>query len=212
MNPEQNTFVVTKSNAIEEAQYYFENLSHIRDANIESYLEDAENHLAYNTVWSDFALTCFGLDLDDFREYILSKEYVAVNGISYEVYINVEKDIAIYFSRDEGLIEVSTIPYAGNLYGFNVAGFEEPTVTYSCNIVDGSKKYYVWSWMQGQEGRWYETSVVEGQLCFDLPVSMNYFIIVEFDGGTTVPNWDYKIRQTNNLYLNVNTLTYQISF
>ena len=212
LNPTAGTFVVEKSNAAEEISYYFENLSRTRDANIEGYLEDPENHVAYNTLWVDFALTCFGLDLDDFRSFIAEKGYVKVEGINYEVYVNVEKDMAIYFSEDEGLIEVSTIPYAQGLYGFTIQGFEEAKATYKCNIVDGSKKYYVWSWVRGQEGSWYETSVVDGELSFEVPVSNNYFIIVEFDGGVTVPGWDYKIRQTNDLYLYYHTSTYEIYF
>ena len=212
LNPTAGTFVVERTNAIEEIQYYFENLSRTRDANIEGYLENSENHVAYNTLWVDFALTCFGLDLNDFRSFIAEKGYVKVEGIDAEVYVNVEKDMAIYFSENEGLIEVSTIPYAQGLYGFTIQGFEEAKATYKCNIVDGSKKYYVWSWIRGQNGSWYETSVVDGQLSFEVPVSNNYFIIVEFDGGCTVPGWDYKIRQTSDLYLYYHTSTYEIYF
>ena len=207
-----NTFVAEWNNPYDEIEYYFDNLSHTRDANIESYLEDEDNGVLYNTLWGDFALTCFGLDFDDFNAYILENGYVRVEGINYEVYINVENNMAIYFSRNEGLIEVSTIPYAENLYGFTIEGFEEETTTYSINVVDDTKEYYVWAWMQHQNGSWYETNLVDGQLQFEVPMSMNYFCVAEFEAGTLEPNWDYCIRETNNMYLNPRTTVYEIHF
>ena len=86
-----------------------------------------------------------------------------------------------------------TIAITNNGITLNYAEEAPDEVTYSVNIPDETKTYFIWTWEGDNEGHWEEATVVDGRLEFTLSSEYDHIVVAEFDGGTVTPDWNYKV-------------------
>lgn len=78
------------------------------------------------------------------------------------------------------------------------------TVAATSGLDLSNKVIYVWTWQGSGDGTWCEELGVvneDGTITVKVPLNDDHFIPVIFNAGTTTPNWDNKVKQTQNFII-----------
>ena len=78
------------------------------------------------------------------------------------------------------------------------------TVAATSGLDLSNKVIYVWTWQGSGSGTWCEEPGVineDGTITVKVPLNDDHFIPVIFNAGTTTPNWDNKVKQTQDFII-----------
>lgn len=94
---------------------------------------------------------------------------------------------------------------------FTPVEYQVLTVAATSGLDLKNKVIYVWSWEGSGSGSWCEELGVindDGTITVKVPTNHDHFIPVIFSSGTTTPNWDNKVKQTEDIEITEGVTTY----
>ena len=165
------------------------------EGDAETLLSKLENHDFNNVYYS----STFGNNMI---------ETVLTAGTRLVVLYNGEVVSEVFTADRDGTY---TIAITNNGITLNYAEEAPDEVTYSVNIPDETKTYFIWAWEGDNEGHWEEATVVDGRLEFTLSSEYDHIVVAEFNGGTVTPDWNYKLRQSDDILIHYSVLSYEIT-